>query len=252
MNNEVAANSWNAKGDLGQVKIFNRELSAAQVSANYNSSSSSYVETDSTAPGFISGTTFSVAENTSASTVVATISVNESATISIVSGVDSALFRSTTVDSVSAQIRFSSSPDFESAQDVGSNNVYNITIRAIDTLGNSGDQAISITVTNVNESSTIGAPSFSGAASKGSLITITVTTNAAGKVRFFVSGKRITNCLARSTTGSYPSFSATCSWKPPVTGRQTLSARITPTDGSFSATTSETTSIWVVRRSNSR
>jgi hypothetical protein len=252
MNNEVAANTWNAKGDIGQFKIFNRELSAAQVSANYNGSSSSYIEADSTPPGFTNGTTFSVAENTSASTAVATISVNESATISIVSGVDSALFASTTVDSVSAQIRFSSSPDFESAQDVGSNNVYNITIRAIDTLGNSGDQAISITVTNVNESSTIGAPSFSGAASKGSIITITVTTNAAGKVRFFVSGKRISTCLARSTTGSYPSFSATCSWKPPVTGRQSLTASITPTDGSFSATTSPSTAVWVTKRANSR
>jgi hypothetical protein len=252
MDNGNAVNTWNAKGDMGQFKIFNRELSAAQVSANYNSSSSSYIEADSTPPGFTNGTTFSVAENTSASTTVATISVNESATISIVSGVDSALFISTTVDSVTAQIRFSSSPDFESPQDVGSNNVYNITIRAVDTLGNSGDQAISITVTNVNESSTIGAPSFSGAASKGSVITITVTTNAAGKVRFFVSGKRISNCLARSTTGSSPSFTATCSWKPPVTGRQSLTARITPTNSSFTTATSETTSIWVVRRSNSR
>lgn len=252
MNNEIAANTWNAKSDLGQIKIYTRELSASQVSANYNSSSSSYAEADSTPPGFTNGATFSVAENTSASTAVATISVNESATISIVSGVDSALFNSTTVDSVSAQIRFSSSPDFESAQDVGSNNVYNITIRAVDTLGNTGNQAISITVTNVNESSSIGAPSLSGAASKGSLITITVTTNAAGKVRFFVSGKRISNCLAQSTTGSYPNFSATCSWKPPVMGSQSLTARVTPSDGSFSATTSPSTAVLVTKRTSSR
>jgi hypothetical protein len=252
MDNGNAVNTWNAKGDIGQFKIFNRELSAAQVSANYNSSSSSYIEADSTPPGFTNGTTFSVAENTSTSTAVATISVNESATISIVSGVDSALFISTTVDSVSAQIRFAASPDFESAQDVGSNNVYNITIRAIDTLGNSGDQAISITVTNVNESSVIGAPSLSGAASKGSILTITVTTNAAGKVRFFVSGKRISNCLAKSTNGSYPNFSATCSWKPPVTGNQNLTARVTPSDSSFSATTSASTLVQVTRRVNQR
>jgi hypothetical protein len=252
MDNGNAVNTWNAKGDMGQFKIFNRELSAAQVSANYNGSSSSYIEADSTPPGFTNGTTFSVAENTSASTTVATISVNESATISIVSGVDSALFISTTVDSVTAQIRFSSSPDFESPQDVGSNNVYNITIRAVDTLGNSGEQAISITVTNVNESSTIGAPSLSGAASKGTVLTITVTANAAGKVRFFVSGKRISTCLGRPTTGSYPNFSATCSWKPPVSGSQNLTARITPTDSSFTAATSASTAVWVNKRASSR
>jgi hypothetical protein len=71
-------------------------------------------------------------------------------------------------------------------------------------------------------------------------------------VRFFLGGKRISNCLARSTTGSYPNFSATCSWKPPVTGNQNLTARITPTDGSFSATTSPSTAVWVTKRANSR
>jgi hypothetical protein len=79
-----------------------------------------------------------------------------------------------------------------------------------------------------------------------------VTTNAAGKVRFFVSGKRISNCLARSTTGSYPNFSATCSWKPPVMGSQNLTASITPTDSSFSATTSASTLVQVTRRVNQR
>ena len=252
MNNANAANTWNAKVDLGQVKVYNRELSSTQISANYSSSSSSYVEADSTPPTFSNGATFSFAENTSASTVAATITVNESSTISIVSGVDSALFSISAVDTVTGQVKFLTSPDFESALDVGANNVYNITIRAADTLGNSADQAISITVTNVNESSSIGAPSLSGAASKGSIVTISVTSNVAGKVRFFVSGKRIAGCLARTTTGSYPSFSATCSWKPPVTGNQNLTARITPTDTTFSASTSTATSVVVVKRNSTR
>lgn len=252
MNNGNAANTWNAKVDLGQVKVYNRELSSTQISANYSSSSSSYVEADSTPPTFSNGATFSFAENTSASTVAATITVNESSTISIVSGVDSALFNISAVDTVTGQVKFLTSPDFESALDVGANNVYNITIRAADTLGNSADQAISITVTNVNESSSIGAPSLSGAASKGSIVTISVTSNVAGKVRFFVSGKRIAGCLARTTTGSYPSFSATCSWKPPVTGNQNLTARITPTDTTFSASTSTATSVVVVKRNSTR
>ncbi|CAN2209020.1 Cadherin_repeat domain containing protein [Candidatus Nanopelagicaceae bacterium] len=252
MNNANAANTWNAKVDLGQVKIYNRELSSTQISAHYASTSASYGEADSTAPTFSNGATFTFVENTIASTVAATISVNESSTISIVSGVDSALFGISAVDTVTGQVKFLASPDFENALDVGANNVYNITVRATDTLGNSGDQSVSITVTNANESSTIGAPSLSAAASKGSVVTISVTTNAAGKVRFFVSGKRIAGCLARSTAGSYPSFSATCSWKPPVTGSQILTARITPTNSSFTTATSAATSVWVVKRSNSR
>jgi hypothetical protein len=79
-----------------------------------------------------------------------------------------------------------------------------------------------------------------------------VTLNSAGKVRFFVGGKRISNCLARSTAGSYPNFTATCSWKPPVTGKQSLTARVTPSDNSFAATTSSPASVHVVRRATSR
>jgi hypothetical protein len=98
----------------------------------------------------------------------------------------------------------------------------------------------------------VNAPTVSGNVNKGVSTTITVTLNAAGKVRFFVGGKRISNCLARSTTGSYPNFSATCSWRPPVTGGQNITARVKPTDSSFSATTSSTTSVRVIRRVNQR
>ena len=173
-------------------------------------------------------------------------------TITVNSGSDSAIFSLSTVDTLTARIRFLSSPDFENALDVGANNVYNISLRATDSLGNFADLAISITVTNVNETSNLGAPTVSGTIYKGISTTISVTVGTAGKVRFFVGNKRIANCLARSTTGSYPNFSATCSWKPSVSGRATLTARVTPTDNSFSAATSEATSILVLRRTNQR
>ena len=312
---------------------------------------------DTTAPSFTNSTTFSFQENSATSSNAATIIVNESSTVSINSGSDSALFTVVASDSVTARVRFLSSPNFESPTDVGANNGYELSIRATDRVGNFANQSITISVTNVNEAPTITinssnathaitqaenstsivtytasdvdagaslsfsisgadaadfainsssgvltftsapdfeapadgdvnnqyvviitvsdgalsdtqtltvtisnanesasvtAPTVSGTINKGISTTITVNLNTAGKVRFFLEGKRISNCLARSTTGSYPSFTATCSWKPPVTGRQKLTARITPTDGSFSATTSETTSIWVVKRSNSR
>jgi hypothetical protein len=286
---------------------------------------------DTTAPSFTNSTTFSFQENSATSSNAATITVNESSTVSINSGNDSALFTVVVSDSVTARIRFLSSPNFESPTDVGANNGYELSIRATDRGGHFANQSITISVTNVNEaptitinssnsthaitqaenstsittytatdvdagaslsfslsgadaadfainsssgvlifasspdfeapadsdvnnqyvviitvsdgalsdtqtltvtitnaneSASISAPTVSGTTNKGISTTITVTLNAAGKVRFFLEGKRISNCLARSTTGSYPNFSATCSWKPPVTGRQSLTASI--------------------------
>jgi len=40
--------------------------------------------------------------------------------------------------------------------------------------------------------------------------------------------------------------------QPPVTGNQTLTATLTPTDGTFSAATSNPTSVYVVKRGNTR
>jgi hypothetical protein len=83
-------------------------------------------------------------------------------------------------------------------------------------------------------------------------VTISIASNVAGKARFFVNGKRIPACLARPTTGSYPNFIVTCSWKPPVTGRHNVSASFTPTDNTFSAANSPVTTIQVVKRGGTR
>lgn len=232
---------------------YNLRIWARGANNTYGSASGSITMTlDQSAPTLTSSSSFNFAENTSTSSTAALISVNESSTITVNSGGDSAIFALSTVDTLTARIRFLSSPDFENALDVGANNVYNISLRATDSLGNFADLAISITVTNVNESSNLGAPTVSGTIYKGISTTISVTVGTAGKVRFFVGNKRIANCLARSTTGSYPNFSATCSWKPSVSGRATLTARVTPSDNSFSAATSEATSILVLRRTNQR
>ena len=189
------------------------------------------------------------AENISSVVTYAATDVDAGASLSFsISGSDAADFA---INSSSGVLTFAVNPDFEAPADSDANNTYIVTITVSDsTLTDT--QTLTVTITNANESSSVGAPSLSGAASKGSIVTISVTTNAAGKVRFFVGGKRISSCLARSTTGSYPNFSATCSWKPPVTGSQNLTARVTPTDSSFSATTSATTSVRVIKRVNQR
>ena len=311
---------------------------------------------DTTAPSFTSGTAFSAPENTATSVAVATIKVSESATITISSGVDAALFTISNSDTVTALIKFKVSPNFESPSDSGANNVYDLGLSATDPTGNVGTQTISITITNVNEapvigafggaatasysvaentsslfninatdvdagttltysltgtdagnfainnsgvlsfssapdyenpqdsdrnniyivvawasdgalsdsitvtvtvtnlneSSTLSAPTLSGTLYKGVSATLSVSLNAPGKVRFFMDGKRISTCLAVPTTGSNSSFSATCTFKPTVSSRHTFYATLTPSDLTFTGTSSPTVTTIILGRTNLR
>jgi hypothetical protein len=189
------------------------------------------------------------AENSTSITTYTATDVDAGASLSFsVSGTDAADFA---INSSSGVLTFVSAPDFEAPADSDVNNQYVVVITVSDG-ALSDSQTLTVTITNANESASVTAPTVSGTINKGISTTITVTLNAAGKVRFFLGGKRISKCLARSTTGSYPNFSATCSWKPPVTGSQNLTARITPTDSSFTSATSTSTVVWVNKRANSR
>lgn len=207
---------------------------------------------DLTPPTFSSADTFTVAENISTSFNAATITVNESSTITISAGSDNSLFNIIYLDDYNAYIRFKTSPDFEGPLDSGGNNIYDITISATDAAGNTGVRAINIRVTNVNESSVIGSPTVSGFVYKGVQTTISLTVNAPGKVKFLLGGKRISGCLSRPTTGSYPNYTATCTWKPPIMGRQLLTAAFTPTDITFTSGNSGTAEVWVIKRTTRR
>lgn len=111
---------------------------------------------------------------------------------------------------------------------------------------------VTVTVTNANESAALGSPTLSGTLYKGVTASITVSTNAPGKVRFYVDGKRISTCLAIATTGSYSSFSATCNFKPTVTSRHYFYATLTPSDSSFLAATSPKVATNILKRASLR
>jgi len=189
------------------------------------------------------------AENSTSITTYTASDVDAGASLAFsISGTDAADFA---INSSSGVLTFAIAPDFEAPADSDVNNQYVVIITVSDG-ALSDTQTLTVTITNANESASINAPTASGTINKGVSTTISVTLNTAGKVRFFVGGKRISNCLARSTTGSYPNFTATCAWKPPVTGRQSLTASITPTDSSFSAATSASTLVQVIGRVNQR
>jgi hypothetical protein len=165
-----------------------------------------------------------------------------------ISGTDAADF---SIDSVTGVLAFAFTPDFEAPLDSDSNSAYVVIITVSDgTLTDT--QTLTVTITNANETSTVGAPTFSAATVKGVTLTISITSNVVGRARFFVNGKRIPACLSRSTSGTYPNFTVTCSWKPPVIGRHNVSASFTPTDNTFSASNSPVTTIQVLKRGGTR
>ena len=207
---------------------------------------------DVTPPSFTNSDTFTVSENIATSFNAATITVNDSATLTLGGGIDGGLFNIVNSDTATAYIRFKVSPDYEGPTDVGTNNIYNFTITTTDSVGNAASRTFAIVVTNVNEASTTSPPAVVGNVYKGIQITITVTVNAPGSVRFYLAGKRIPACLARPTSGTYPNYTATCQWKPPVIGFQNLTAELTPSDNTFSRSTSSVGSFWVLRRTTAR
>jgi hypothetical protein len=101
-------------------------------------------------PVITSSANVSIAENTTAVLTVTATDADrpaQSITFSIVGGVDAAKFSITS----GGVLTFQSAPDFESPTDSGTNNVYNVTVRASDGVGGTATQDIAVTVTDVSE-----------------------------------------------------------------------------------------------------
>lgn len=102
------------------------------------------------APIFASGTTFSVAENTTAAFDADAVDPEGTGLTYSLSGTDAALFAINTATGV---VTFRTAPNFERPSDANADNRYQITVTASD--GSlSTDQAVTITVTDVNEAPT--------------------------------------------------------------------------------------------------
>jgi hypothetical protein len=143
--------------------------------------------------------------------------------------------------------------DFENKLDTGANNGYYIGITMTDLAGNSpGSFNFNFTITDVAESARVGTPSLSAAAAKGVPVTITVTSDVAGKAEFYANGKRIGGCINISTTGTSPNISAQCSWKPTTMAPTTIYARVRPTSSSFTASTTTAITVIPARRTTLR
>lgn len=225
-------------------------------SANYDMAFTlTYSNNDTTPPTFTSSSSFSAAENIATSANAATVKVSESATVTISSGVDAALFNIIFSDSVTALIRFKSSPNFEAPSDSGGNNVYDLVLTATDAANNVGTQTITISVTDVVDTSSFNSLALAGSVTTAtfrSAILITANVSVASRVTFTINGRVLPGCKSKATSGSSPNIVATCSWKPSSHGSVLLSATATPVSAGISGATASPSRLTVLRRTGTR
>jgi hypothetical protein len=225
------------------------------VNSGHGSVTFTLIAQDNTAPTFTSSSTFSAVENIAPSTAAATIKVSESATVTISSGADASLFSISASDSVTALIKFKSSPNYEAPTDVGGNNVYEITLTATDMAANAGTQSITITVTDVVDTSSFNSFALAGSATSATYraaIQINVSVTVASKVTFKAANIVIPGCKSKLATGSGSTFTVSCTWKPSKRGLVVVSAISVPTSGSISGATAAPINVSVVNRSGPR
>ena len=115
----------------------------------------------------------SIDENTTAVTTVSAIDVQDAAlTYSIVGGADRTKFA---IDAGTGALSFVNPPNFEAPTDVGAGNTYDVVVRATDSGGLFDQQAITVSINNVDEPGTgsINIASAARAAAPANSVTLT-------------------------------------------------------------------------------
>ena len=166
-----------------QVTIFDGQTGAPLSSFSINASLNGGIGvSDAAVPIITSGTIANVAENTTAVTTVTATDANagDTLTYSILPGADALKFQ---IDANTGVLTFIAAPDFETPTDVGTDNVYNVTVRVSDgTL--STDQTLAVTVTAVNDNNPVitsnggGSPVSLNVAENTTAVTTVVATDA--------------------------------------------------------------------------
>jgi hypothetical protein len=149
MHGELFGRSLATLGDLdgdGNTDIAVGSYGVNQTGAVY----AMFLVESNTPPVFTSPPTGSVPENTTAIMTVTATDLNvptQTITFSIAGGADQGKFNITS----GGQLSFALPPNFDSPSDLNFDNVYNVVVRATDSLGGSAAQTINVTVTPVND-----------------------------------------------------------------------------------------------------
>lgn len=207
---------------------------------------------DLTAPTFPSAETFNTPENT---TSVGSITTSESATITIFGGEDQSKFSISRLTDSSTALSFVSAPDFEAPTDIGTNNTYVVVFRAVDSAQNAGYATVTVTVTNVVDTSGFNSLTLPGnvtTATYRTTIQITANVTVSAKVTFRANNLRIPGCINVRTTGTSPNIVAVCNWKPSRRGPLTLAATAVPTGAGITGATATPLRVFIANRTSTR
>jgi hypothetical protein len=207
---------------------------------------------DITPPTFPSADAFNVAEN---STAVGSITTSESATITIFGGDDQSKFSVSRLTDSSTSLSFLVAPNYEVPTDVGANNTYVVVFRAIDGFSNAGYETVTVTVTDVVDTSAFNSFVLAGSVTTATYrrtIAISANVTVSSKVTFKLNNVRIPGCINVRTSGTAPSIIATCNWKASRRGNLTLTATATPTGAGITGATATPLKVFVTNRSGTR
>ena len=207
---------------------------------------------DITPPTFPSADAFNVAEN---STAVGSITTSESATITIFGGEDQARFSISRLTDSSTSLSFLVAPNYEAPTDVGANNTYIVVFRALDSFSNPGYETVTVTVTDVVDTSAFNSFNLAGSVTTATYrrtIAISANVTVSSKVTFKLNNVRIPGCINVRTSGTAPNILATCNWKASRRGNLTLTATATPTGAGIAGATATPLKVFVTNRSGGR
>jgi hypothetical protein len=117
------------------------------------------------------------------------------------------------------------------------------------TSGNYDSATASISITIVDGISTVTLSLAGGVTEvpKGQSINIIAAIDQAGKVSFYVDGKRLPGCFNKT----FSAGNATCSWKPATQKQVSIRATLNPTNSVYN-NSSSTLNVWVKRRAGLR
>jgi hypothetical protein len=155
----VAPPNFESPTDAGANNVYDVQVQVSDGTLTDTQNLAITITNQNEAPAITSnggGTTaaISVGENGTAVTTVTATDPDLGAvqTYSIVGGADQARF---TINALTGALTFVAPPDFEAPTDAGTNNVYDVTVRVSDGLGGTDDQAIAVTVSNVNDNAPV-------------------------------------------------------------------------------------------------
>jgi hypothetical protein len=181
----LSAPDYEGPADAGADNVYDVVVSASDGSFTETSSVAITVTDVAEAPVFSTGTSYGANENATAVGTVASSVAGGTVSYAISGGADAALFA---IDAASGALSFVSAPDFESPVDTGADNVYDLTVVA-SANGQSSSQALTVTVSNVNEGQAFASPSAFGVSENGSAVgTVSATDLDGDAVSYSIAG----------------------------------------------------------------